>query len=53
MMDWTATSQKAKRNQHLRVVATSHVVPDAVPPLVRSFDKQAISGSRVCSAAAA
>jgi hypothetical protein len=32
MMDWTVTSQKAKYNQHLGVVALRHAVPNAVPP---------------------
>jgi hypothetical protein len=30
MMDWTGTSQKAKYNQHLSVVAFHHAVPNAV-----------------------
>jgi hypothetical protein len=48
MMDWTGTSQKAKRDQHLSHVSIGHVVPNEVPPLVRSFDEQAISRSCVC-----
>jgi hypothetical protein len=43
MMDWTGTSQKAKRHQHLSSVAIGRAVPNAVPPAVRSFDEQAIS----------
>jgi hypothetical protein len=31
MMDWTGTSQKAKRNQHLSVVVENRAVPNAVP----------------------
>jgi hypothetical protein len=31
MMDWTGTSQKAKRNQHLSPIAKNHAVPNAVP----------------------
>jgi len=53
MMDWTGTSQKAKRDQHLSHVSIGHVVPNEVPPLVRSFDEQAVSRFCVCSAAAA
>jgi hypothetical protein len=30
MMDWTGTSKKAKRNQHLSAVAKRHAVPTAV-----------------------
>ena len=53
MMDWTGTSQKVKRDQHLSHVSIGHVVPNEVPPLVRSFDEQAVSRYCVCSAAAA
>jgi hypothetical protein len=53
MMDWTGTSQKAKRDQHLSHVSIGHVVPNEVPPLVRSFDEQAVSRFCACSAAAA
>jgi hypothetical protein len=31
MMDWTGTSQKVKRDQHLSTVVAGHVVPNAVP----------------------
>jgi hypothetical protein len=31
MMDWTGTSQKAKRNQHLSPITKNHAVPNAVP----------------------
>jgi hypothetical protein len=31
MMDWTGRSRKAKHNQHLSMVAVSHVVPNEVP----------------------
>jgi len=31
MMDWTGTSQKAKRNQHLNPITKNHAVPNAVP----------------------
>jgi hypothetical protein len=31
MMDWTGTSQKAKRNQHLSPITKNRAVPNAVP----------------------
>jgi hypothetical protein len=31
MMEWTGTSQKAKLNQHLSMVARNRAVPNAVP----------------------
>jgi hypothetical protein len=31
LMDWTGTSQKAKRNQHLSPITKNHAVPNAVP----------------------
>jgi hypothetical protein len=31
MMDWTGTSQKAKRYQHLSSITKKHAVPNAVP----------------------
>jgi hypothetical protein len=43
MMDWTGTSQKAKRNQHLSVVAVSRAVPNAVPIAIKSPHECAIS----------
>jgi hypothetical protein len=47
MMDGTGTYRKAKHHQHLSRVAETHVVPNVVPPLVRSIDEQAISRSCV------
>jgi hypothetical protein len=31
MMDWTGTSEKAKRNQYLNAIVIGHVVPNEVP----------------------
>jgi hypothetical protein len=31
LMDWTGTSQKAKRNQRLSAAVGLHAVPNAVP----------------------
>jgi hypothetical protein len=53
MMDWSGISQKAKCNEHLRVVAVNHVVPNEVPCEVVSSPERALSEPCVRSAAAA
>jgi hypothetical protein len=53
MMDGTGTSQKAKCNKHLRVVAVDHVVPNEVPSEVVSSPERALSEPCVRSATAA
>jgi len=42
MMDWTGTSRKAKRNQHLSHVSISHVVPNEVLCCRRAFCSERI-----------
>lgn len=45
-MDWTETSRRTKRSQHLSHLSISRVVPNVVPRRVRSFRRA--SGSRLC-----